>query len=112
MQAEPPRRDSLRQRADAAAALREEYAWQWKIDLHSAYRSWANAKRELWMYGKQWGGRSYLDVRAQFGDASMVACLRWWVAFFVAAQRWIASSASSALSASCCATAASVTAMS
>ena len=43
-----------------------------KIDLQSAYRYWHNHTHELWMYGKQWDGRGYLDCRTQFGDASMV----------------------------------------
>ena len=71
------------ERAAAAAAAPEDHVWQWKIDLHSAYRMWANARHELWMYGKQWGGQSYLDVRTQFGDASMVACFATFTNFYI-----------------------------
>ena len=56
----------------AAAAAPDDFVWLWKIDLQSAYRFWHNHATELWMYGKQWGGRGFLDCRTQFGDASMV----------------------------------------
>ena len=35
------------------------------------------------MYGKQWGGRSYLDVRTQFGDESMVAGFEQFTNFYI-----------------------------
>ena len=86
MQAEPEstrRLTTARERAAAAAAAPEEHCWEWKIDLHSAYRQWSNARHELWMYGKQWAGQSYLDVRTQFGDASMVANFAEFTNFFL-----------------------------
>ena len=79
----PRRLPTAPERAAAAESSPEEHCWEWKIDLHSAYRFWANAKHELWMYGKQWGGKSYLDVRTQFGDASMVACFASFTNFFL-----------------------------
>ena len=86
LQAEPEetrRLPTALERSAAAENSPEEHCWEWKIDLHSAYRFWANAKHELWMYGKQWGGKSYLDVRTQFGDASMVACFASFTNFFL-----------------------------
>ena len=86
LQAEPEetrRLPTAPERAAAAESSPEEHCWEWKIDLHSAYRFWANAKHELWMYGKQWAGQSYLDVRTQFGDASMVACFASFTNFFL-----------------------------
>ena len=71
MQAEPDLADGVA-RDDAAAAAPDDFVYLWKIDLQSAYRFWHNHASELWMYGKQWGGRGYLDCRTQFGDASMV----------------------------------------
>ena len=71
MQAEPAR-DSGVSRGNAAAAAPHEHVHLWKIDLQSAYRYWHNHRSELWMYGKQWNGRGYLDCRTQFGDASIV----------------------------------------
>ena len=60
MQAEPKlARDTRRDAAAAAAML--DYVYLWKIDLQSAYRYWHNHPSELWMYGKQWNGRGYLD---------------------------------------------------
>ena len=71
MQAEPKLARDTRRDAAAAAAM-PDYVYLWKIDLRSAYRYWHNHPSELWMYGKQWNGRGYLDCRTQFGDASMV----------------------------------------
>ena len=70
MQAEP--RTTAADRNTAAAADPDDFVHLWKIDLQSAYRFWHNHPHELWMYGKQWDGRGYLDCRTQFGDASMV----------------------------------------
>ena len=70
MQAEPS--TTAADRNTAAAADPDDFVHLWKIDLQSAYRFWHNHPHELWMYGKQWDGRGYLDCRTQFGDASMV----------------------------------------
>ena len=35
------------------------------------------------MYGKQWGGRGFLDCRTQFGDASMVQDFSRFTDFFL-----------------------------
>ena len=71
VQAEPPTGSPEARRA-AADAAPDDFVWLWKIDLQAAYRSWNNHRTELWIYGKQWDGRGYLDCRTQFGDASMV----------------------------------------
>ena len=71
MQAEPAPGQGVT-RDGAAAAAKADFVYLWKIDLQSAYRYWHNHSSELWIYGKQWCGRGYLDCRAQFGDASMV----------------------------------------
>jgi hypothetical protein len=80
--AEPSADASPTARAAAAAAAPEDHCFMWKIDLFSAYRYWSNHKSELWMYGKQWGGESFLDTRPQFGDASMVAGFEKFTDFF------------------------------
>ena len=81
--AEPSADASPAARAAAAAAAPEDHCFMWKIDLFSAYRYWSNHKSELWMYGKQWGGESFLDTRSQFGDASMVAGFEKFTDFFL-----------------------------
>ena len=70
-------------RDEAAAAAPDDFVWLWKIDLQSAYRFWHNHATELWMYGKQWGGRGFLDCRTQFGDASMVQDFSRFTDFFL-----------------------------
>ena len=74
MQAEPAVGVAGVTRDREAAASPADYVYLWKIDLQSAYRYWHNHPSELWMFGKQWGGESYLDCRTQFGPAS--SCLR------------------------------------
>ena len=68
---------------DAAAAAPDDFVHLWKIDLQSAYRYWHNHATELWMYGKQWGGRGFLDCRTQFGDASIVQDFSRFTDFFL-----------------------------
>ena len=81
--AEPSADASPTARAAAAAAAPEDHCFMWKIDLFSAYRYWSNHRSELWMYGKQWAGESFLDTRSQFGDASMVAGFEKFTDFFI-----------------------------
>ena len=57
MQAEPAVGVAGVTRDREAAASPADYVYLWKIDLQSAYRYWHNHPSELWMYGKQWGGR-------------------------------------------------------
>ena len=82
MQAEPKLASGVRRDAAAAAAM-PDFVYLWKIDLQSAYRYWHNHPSELWMYGKQWNGRGYLDCRTQFGDASMVQDFSRFTDFFL-----------------------------
>ena len=82
MQAEPKLASNTRRDAAAATAM-PDYVYLWKIDLQSAYRYWHNHPSELWMYGKQWNGRGYLDCRTQFGDASMVQDFSRFTDFFL-----------------------------
>ena len=44
----------------------------WKLDLTAAYRQLLVSVHTLWMCVKYWDGHFYLDLRCQFGDASMV----------------------------------------
>ena len=83
MQAEPAVGVAGVTRDREAAASPADYVYLWKIDLQSAYRSWHNHPSELWMFGKQWGGKSYLDCRTQFGDASMVQDFSRFTDFFL-----------------------------
>ena len=83
MQAEPAVGVAGVTRDREAAASPADYVYLWKIDLQSAYRSWHNHPSELWMFGKQWGGESYLDCRTQFGDASMVQDFSRFTDFFL-----------------------------
>jgi len=82
MQAESRLARDARRDAAAAAAM-PDYVYLWKVDLQSAYRYWHNHPSELWMYGKQWNGRGYLDCRTQFGDASMVQDCSRFIGYFL-----------------------------
>ena len=83
MQAEPAVGVAGVTRDREAAAAPDDYVYLWKIDLQSAYRYWHNHPSELWMFGKQWGGESFLDCRTQFGDASMVQDFSRFTDFFL-----------------------------
>ena len=47
-------------------------AFLWFADLEAAYRQLPVALRKLWLQGRLWQGKFYIDLRAVFSDASMV----------------------------------------
>ena len=57
---------------DPSSIEDDDLVYQWKIDLTAAYRQLIVATACLWMCMKFWAGYFYLDLRCQFGDASMV----------------------------------------
>ena len=50
----------------------DQQVFLWKVDLTAAYRQLHVHPSCIWNRGKAWLGKVYLDVRAQFGDASQV----------------------------------------
>ena len=50
----------------------DDLVYQWKIDLTAAYRQLVVSVHCLWMCIKYWDDQFWLDLRCQFGDASMV----------------------------------------
>ena len=58
--------------AQPVSASDDDTVYLWKIDLTAAYRQIHIDHDAVWNRGKSWCGKFYLDVRAQFGDASQV----------------------------------------
>ena len=67
MEPAPPTADGASSDGDGSRRV-----FMWKVDLTAAYRQLHVHPSCIWNRGKAWLGQVYLDVRAQFGDASQV----------------------------------------